>query len=234
MKRSRTLILAAAIVALAIPAVTQAAPSRPGPYFSAFIGGSGVTDTDATTTDFNGAPPIPFNDRVNFDPSIGIGATGGYDFGIVRLEGELSYKQGDISSVDSQVVGNQSITRFVNTNGNVGALTMMANAFIDFHSQGLITPYVGGGIGFAALHLTDTFGTDISTGDRGVVFLSDDDTVFAYQLGAGLEIPLNRQFSIDLGYRYLATAKANFNSTQITTGMKFESHNGAVGIRVKF
>jgi opacity protein-like surface antigen len=234
MKRNRSLIIAAAIAALAIPVLCQAAPVRPGPYFSAFIGAGGVSDAGAATTDFNSVPPTPFNDRVNFDPGINIGATGGYDFGIVRLEGELSYKHGDITSVNSQNAATQSLIRFVNTNGSLGALAAMANTFIDLHSKGPVTPYVGGGFGFAALHLSDTFGTDTGTGQRSIVFFSDDDTVFAYQLGAGLEIPLNRQLSLDLGYRYFATAKANFNSSQIATGFKFESHNGAVGFKVKF
>ena len=228
----RPFITIAAIAALAFPAVSQAAPIHPGPYVSGFIGGSSVINTNATTNDFiNGDS---FSDRVRFDPGINIGGTGGFDFGVVRLEGELSYKHGEISSVTSQKVATGATTQFVSTDGSLGALAMMVNAFIDLRNYSPVTPYIGGGIGFAALHLSDTTGIIPGTGSSPV-FSHDDDTVFAYQAGAGLEIALNRRFSLDLGYRYFATSKATFDrNPAIATSMKFESHNGAVGFRVKF
>ncbi|HEY6872066.1 MAG TPA: outer membrane beta-barrel protein [Geobacteraceae bacterium] len=230
----RSLIVVAAVAALAVPALSPAAPIRPGPYVSGFVGVSGASNTDATTTDFVGGGT--FNERVKFDPSINVGGTGGFDFGVVRLEGELSYKRGEISSITSQNVATGTTSQIVDVDGSLGVLAMMVNTFIDLHNYSPITPYIGGGIGFAALHLTDTFGTNISgtTPSRGLVYERDDDTVFAYQLGGGLEVALNRRLSLDLGYRYFATSKAHFDNNLITTNMKFESHNGAVGIRVKF
>lgn len=230
----RPFVIVAALAALAAPAVSQATPIHPGPYVSGFIGASGVTNTDASTTDFSTASPITSTDRIRFDPSVNIGGTGGFDFGVVRLEGEISYKHGEISSVSIQT--GQGVAQIVNTDGSLGALSMMVNTFIDLHNYSPVTPYIGGGIGFAALHLSDTFGTNISATPptRGLVYDRDDDTVFAYQAGAGLEIALNRRLSLDLGYRYFATSKARFDRTLISTSMKFESHNGAVGFRVKF
>lgn len=222
----RNLIAVAVIAALAIPAVSQAIPIRPGPYVSGFIGVSGVSNTDVSTFDFGTGSS--FNERAHFDPSINIGGTGGFDFGMVRLEGELSYKRGEFSSVTSTDATTGATSQFNNMDGGFGALAFMVNSFIDLHNQSPITPYIGGGIGFAALHLDDT------TSQGGIVYFRDDDTVFAYQLGGGLEIALNRRLSLDLGYRYFATSKAHFNNTPINADMKFESHNGAVGIRVKF
>ncbi len=229
----RNLIAVAVIAALAIPAVSQAIPIRPGPYVSGFIGVSGVSNTDVTTFDFNTGGS--FNERAKFDPSINIGGTGGFDFGMVRLEGELSYKRGEFSSVTSTDAAGAT-SQFTNMDGGLGALAFMVNSFIDLHNQSPITPYIGGGIGFAALHLDDTFGTNVSVTpvSRGLVYERDDDTVFAYQVGGGLEVALNRRLSLDLGYRYFATSKAHFNNTSVNADMKFESHNGAVGIRVKF
>jgi opacity protein-like surface antigen len=110
----------------------------------------------------------------------------------------------------------------------------MANGFIDLHNDTPVTPYVGGGIGFAALHLTDTH--DNFTGDR--LYREDDATVFAYQAGAGLDIALNRRVSLDLGYRYFGTSKAEFDSNNqlnsSTAEMRYESHNMAVGVKFKF
>lgn len=62
-----------------------------------------------------------------------------------------------------------------------------------------------------------------------------DDTVFAYQVGGGLEIALNRHFSLDLGYRYFGTETASINSDSLfVNSLDYESHNGSVGFRLKF
>ena len=172
-----------------------------------------------------------FNDRIEFDPSISIGGSGGFDFGYLRIEGELSYKNGEMSSITEKI----SQTRFANVDGRMGASALMFNAFFDLRNPSPVTPYIGGGIGFATLHLSDTFGTETNTGNRERLYRSDDDTVFAYQVGAGLEIALTRMLSLDLGYRYFGTAKAKFNrNTSTATELKFESHNASVGFRVKF
>ena len=224
------LIVVAAIVTLATPAVSLATPIHPGPYMSGFLGVSVPQNTDVTTTFFGPGGEV-IRDRVEFDPGIDIGVTGGYDFGFVRLEGELSYKRGDIAIVNDQTNG----TRFVNVDGNLGALAMMFNGFIDLHNATPVTPYFGGGIGFAALHLSDATGIDPVTGTVQGLYSSDDTSVFAYQAGAGLEISLNRRVSLDLGYRYFATAKARFDKDIFTsTELKYESHNAVAGVRVKF
>src|SRR5437016_1092031 len=93
----RTLVVIAALTTLAIPAICPAASARPGAYMSGFLGFSVSPDTNVASSDF--ITNDNFNDRVEFDPNINIGGTGGYDFGIVRLEGELSYKHAGIGAV---------------------------------------------------------------------------------------------------------------------------------------
>jgi opacity protein-like surface antigen len=226
----RILSTVTAVALLVIPAACLAGPPRPGGYASGFIGVSGPRNADVTTSDFLGAT---FNDQVEFDPGINVGGTAGYDFGIIRLEGELSYKRSEIKGITDKSDGFQ----FRNPDGNLGALAMMVNAFFDLHNATPVTPYWGAGIGFAALHLSDTFGTDTRGGttERPLLYASDTDTVFAWQAGGGLDIALNRNLSLDLGYRYFATDKASFNGDlATTTSLRLESHTGAVGLRVKF
>jgi opacity protein-like surface antigen len=226
----KRLIFFVALAILIIPTICSALPPRPGPYVSGFLGVSLPVDTDVTSTQY-GPGTKTFNDRVEFDPSIHIGGSGGFDFGFLRIEGELSYKKGEMSSITEKT----SQTRFANVDGRVGASALMFNAFFDIRNPSPVTPYIGGGIGFATLNLSDTFGTDANTGFRTRLYDSDNDTVFAYQAGAGLEIALTRMLSLDLGYRYFGTAKAKFNrNTSTVTEMKFESHNASVGLRVKF
>ena len=226
----KSIVVIAALVTLAIPAVCPATQARPGAYLSGFVGGSGLHDTSVTSTDF--VTTKTFNDRVQFDPGINLGVTGGYDFGLLRLEGELSYKNGEIKRITDQADG----FRFHDPDGNLGALAVMFNAFFNLRNSSPVTPYIGGGIGVATLHLTNTYGTDTrGSSQRLLLYPKDNDTVFAYQAGAGLEIALNRRLSLDLGYRYFRTDKARFESDVLTTtGIRFESHNGAVGLRVKF
>lgn len=203
-------VLASMVVmaALALPGISSAASMRPGPYVSGFIGVTIPSDTHAGGD---------FNDTVNFDPGLNIGGTAGMDYGTLRLEGEISYKEGNVDTIFDKDSG----IRYANTDVSLNATAFMANMFIDLHNNGPITPYLGGGVGFAVLSLDDEFG-DFYTGD--------DEVMFAYQAGGGLEVPLNRQMSLDLAYRYFRTSQANFADTR----MEFESHNATLGLRVKF
>ncbi|MBI1922579.1 MAG: porin family protein [Geobacter sp.] len=213
----------AVLATLSIPAVCSAVYEQPGAYVSGFVGVSVPRDTDVTTS--NGTT---FNDDVEFDPGVYVGGTGGVDFGLLRIEGELSYKRGEMETITEN-----SGTRYTNVDGDLGAFAMMFNAFIDLHNYSPITPYLGGGAGFATLNLSDTFGNGPL--GRTLLYYSDTDTVFAYQAGGGLEIHLNPMFSLDLGYRYFGTSEATFNRPDGgTTKLKYQSHNGAVGFRMKF
>lgn len=202
------------MAALAMPNLSSAASQRPGPYISGFVGVTIPATTDATS--FDGS--VVIQDRIKFDPGLNIGGTAGMDLGAARIEGEISYKGADIDS----------ITDFSGTHtgikGGVEALAFMANLFVDLHTQGPITPYFGGGIGFASLHIDDTYNYNND------FYFDDDDTVFAYQVGGGLEVALNRQISLDLGYRYFRTTEATFANTEF----EFESHNATVGLRLKY
>jgi opacity protein-like surface antigen len=231
MSNNRSLVIIFVLVAIAaIPAVSFASPARPGSYISGFLGANAQQDTTATISEFN--PVTTKNAQVQFDPGINIGGSAGYDFGTLRLEGEMSYKQENISSVSEQTFG----TKYINVDGHLGAFAMMINGFFDFHNESPITPYLGGGMGFAALNLSNTRGVDANTGAiNDHIFRSDDATVFAYQAGAGVEVAINKRFSIDLGYRYFCTSKANFRKDwPNSTDLKLESHNAAVGFRLKF
>ncbi|MSN26449.1 MAG: outer membrane beta-barrel protein [Geobacter sp.] len=227
MKPLHKLMLISSALLLALPNISAAAAPHAGPYVSGFIGVSVPRDSTVTTDYFNNSPSTV--DKVEFDPGINIGGTGGYDFGYVRLEGEISYRNSEIKSITDQSVN----YRFRNPDGNLGVAAFMANAFFDLHNETRVTPYFGGGIGFAAIHMSDTYGTDNS--GRLRLYDEGDDTVFAYQAGAGVEIAINRRFSLDVGYRYFGTDTASLNKDSLQwSSLKYESHNGTVGFRVTF
>lgn len=101
---------------------------------------------------------------------------------------------------------------------------MMANAYYDFKNSSIVTPYIGGGIGFA----------NVNVGDGNVggvqVWADDDDTVFAYQLAIGTGFDVTKELTIDLGYRYYATQDPSFELVDA----EYSSHNVMVGLRYRF
>jgi opacity protein-like surface antigen len=214
------MIVVAALATILIPSLVRGEPPGMGPYVSWFIGVSAPQERHADSYDYYGS----YDDRVEFDSGIDVGGSGGYDFGYVRLEEELSYKYGDIDAVHDTT----SNATYHDIDGSMGVFAAMFNCFFDLHNNSPVTPYLGGGIGVAVLHLDDTYY------DHGKLYDADDDTVFAYQVGAGVEININRSFSLDLGYRYFVTDKGRFEGDGLGTRMKFESHNGTVGVRFKF
>lgn len=219
MKKRISAILIAA--SLALPAVVSAAPFRQGPYVGGFIGVTVPEKTDANTYDGSSSY---LNDRISFEPGVYTGGVMGYDFGGFRFEGEISYRDIKFDTITDNLGARYKIV-----DGNVDTTAFMANAFFDLHNQSPITPYVGGGIGFASLHLNDTYGYQ-TNGTGSLFYYDDDDVVLAYQLGGGFEIPLNRQLSLDLSYRYFGTTEASFYDTD----MELSTHNAAVGLRFKF
>lgn len=229
----KVLLLITVMFFLLLPALSWSASVRPGAYVSGFIGVSVPRDASVDSSQFaSDGSLLNATDEVEFDPGINIGGTGGYDFGFLRLEGELSFKYSEINRITDTADG----FRFGNPDGNIGVFAMMGNAFFDLHNPGPVTPYVGGGVGFATLHLSDTFGTDVTTSGPERIFLypEDDDMVFAYQAGAGVGIALNRRLTLDIGYRYFGTSRARFGDGFDTADLRYESHNAAVGLRVKF
>jgi opacity protein-like surface antigen len=216
------------IMAVAVPAASQAMPMRPAPYVSGFLGVTLPRDTDVTTTNF--APGGSPDQRIGLDPGFNVGVATGFDFGYLRLEGEFSYKEADIKSITDKA----GVAQFRDVDGTLSAAAFLVNAFFDIHNDTPVTPYVGGGVGVATVHITDTFATNASN-QRVRMYPQDDQTVFAYQVGAGIGIALNRRYSLDVGYRYFNTDKANFSGDQLTaSGIRFESHNATVGFRMTF
>ena len=70
----------------------------------------------------------------------------------------------------------------------------------DIKTNSEITPYIGGGLGVANVAIDN-----LSLSMNGVTILgSEDDTVFAYQVGLGIGYEINDEMTADFGYRYFA------------------------------
>lgn len=113
--------------------------------------------------------------------------------------------------------------------GNFSMLAFMANVDYDFDTGSRWVPYVGGGLGVATISI------DTET-EEGTSLADDSDTVFAYQVGAGLgyEFPLEegRSITVSLDWRYFATQDPTFKGD--VTGGEFDvgisGHDIGIGL----
>jgi opacity protein-like surface antigen len=215
MKRKVFGLLATLLASACLVSVSFAANV---PYLGVQVGGTWVQDADIDFSD-----PTIVDGEATFDTGFNVGITGGVDCGPGRYELELTYRQNDFDEIFDPIFGTTSY------DGDGSALAFMANAFWDIATGSPVTPYLGGGIGVANVSINDL----VEPGFGQVV--DDDDTVFAYQVGAGVALELNPHMALDLGYRYFATSDPEFTDVD---GFKFESeyktHNASLGLRIMF
>ena len=96
--------------------------------------------------------------------------------------------------------------------GNHSAIVVLANAYIDLGTWMCLTPFIGGGVGFAQHRVSAL--TDvgfISNGTTGFGYGQNDftETKFAWALHAGVAYNVNNNFKMELAYRYLNMGNVN-------------------------
>ncbi len=115
--------------------------------------------------------------------------------------------------------------------GRFTTISVMANAIYGTELAGF-RPYVGGGVGLARHQakidsIAYEAGSELTAAPIG---FSENATVFAFQLMAGIGYPLSEQAEMWLGYRYFETADADFRVSEMT----FSTHNFELGLLYKF
>lgn len=153
---------------------------------------------------------------LEFAPGVTVGATIGYRFGKLRAEGELGYQ---INAIDQCNLSRRELS----VSGDVAGESFLVNGYYDFINKTAFTPYITAGIGMAILEL------NVLT-IAGCKIGSADDTVFAYQVGAGVGYAVNKNYTIDLKYRFCSTTEPEFNGVK----SEFGSHNIYLGLRYNF
>ncbi len=187
--------------------------AQTGPYLSATIGTNNPIDSDVTDSTMPG-----ITTEISYDTGFALGAAIGYGFGNFRVEGEVSYAKSDIDQ--TSVLGMS-----FDSTGDATATSLLLNAYYDFTNTSAFTPYVSGGVGFSKIDVNDY--NILGSGDPD---FTDDDTVFAYQVGVGVGYAVNNQITIDLKYRYFATEDSELD----TTKAEIASHNLLLGVRFNF
>ncbi|MDX1431755.1 MAG: outer membrane beta-barrel protein [Gammaproteobacteria bacterium] len=117
----------------------------------------------------------------------------------------------------------------VGASGNVQTIAFMANGYYDFSTGSKWRPYIGGGIGVASVAVNDLEA-------QGILIADDDDTVFAYQLKAGVAYQFTERWEGTLGYRYFGSDDGDFvdSSGAAFTSDGLELHVVEIGARYRW
>ncbi len=218
------------------------------PYASIFGGASflqkpklaGTRVTHTTTTAFQTKASID----TAFKTGYVIGTGWGIDWGSLRTELELAGRENNSGKsahlVTHYAAGPVAKHSFTTTLANrdatvtsdlaLRAYSLMANAWFDFHdmSIGGLTPYVGGGIG----------GADVQLGGKlnSAKIYDKNQFTFAWQVGAGVNMPLSAHSKLFADYRYFSAHGAQLTIEPgyhgATVGVPFEASSVLVGIRL--
>ncbi len=129
-----------------------------------------------------------------------------------RWELEYTYRNNDVDSIGGLFASGST---YVNS--------FMGNFIFDFSNQSKFTPYLGAGAGIAHIETEDTAS-------------GDEDTVFAWQLLAGLDYAPDMLPNTvwGLGYRYFNADDAEYEFTGVNFEREYEAHSVEAKARFRF
>ena len=206
--RRYLLATAAATVAFAAPAAARDNSGYVGIEGGVLFPKSQTVNGTITFTTPGTPGPVDFTrtdiGSVRYKMGYDVDVIGGYDFGMFRLEGELGYKTAKTKSarvstafVDAlNAGGGTAFTTSTNfgINRKVSAYSAMVNGLLDFGGESGFGGYAGAGAGYANVHQFN--------GSKGK---------FAWQLLAGVYMPVSENIDVGLKYRYFHAGGVNGN-----------------------
>ena len=188
--------------------------SANGPYVSGNLGLSMPRDADVKDSTMPAS--VTFED----DEGIALGAAVGYVLANTRIESEFAYQKNDLDKV--KIPGVISI----DVEGDITSTSFLLNGYYDFRNPSDFTPFLSAGIGVSKVELS---ARTVSGFGRRVI-PSIDDTVFAYQLSAGVAYAINETVAVEVKYRYFVNSDLESDTWEFTS----RSHNIYAGIRFFF
>jgi opacity protein-like surface antigen len=129
------------------------------------------------------------SETMEFSTGFTFGGFVGYDFGNnFRLETEISYRENEISTSGGE-------------DPQAGTSSIMLNGYYELPLMQSLNLYFGGGLGVATAQLET-----ISLGQM----IDANETLFAYQLEAGIGWNYNPKVNFSMGYRFFDAADPEF------------------------
>jgi len=169
-----------------------------GWYLGVEAGASWVDDA-SMVSEFGpfGAPVFVGDAEVHYDTGWAVFGTVGYDFGRWRIEGEVGYRDNDISSATYPAFGGALLGW---ANPSMNELSLMANVHYDIPLSSRLQLSLGAGAG-----------ADHARFETGGGSFTDDDWNFAYQGIVGFSYAIGSGTDLTLNYRYLRVTDAEFS-----------------------
>ena len=212
------ILLAAGLFAIAPPALAQ----DRGPYVGVEGGVSfpKSTDYDVSATRVQTVPTgnglrgqtvtttnTLYHNGFNADykTALDVDAIAGYDFGFLRLEGELGYKRTSVRNftassfllTDTNTSPISGVTQGSFTpSTRTSVLSGMGDALLEYNLTPKVRVYAGGGVGRARVET-----------------LGGRDNAWAYQAIAGVSTSIAPNLELGLKYRYFQTDRLHFNGS---------------------
>lgn len=227
MKTKLTLLATTAAVALALTAPAQAAGNF---YVGVFGGANWVKDHSfsVATTPTVSADTLTW--ATDGDTGFIVGGAVGMSLnqlmGGLRAEVEVAYRENQVDGLWTS-----NTTAPPGTSGTLdidhSTFSVLANLWYDFDVGG-ISPYVGGGIGWADTEIEGNY----LGGATGPFSFSDSG--FAWQLGAGINFDVSPNIKLGVGYRYFEGPDVTVGSintlNSATSDVDSENHSALVSL----
>ena len=241
----RKILGAATLLGVALLVFSTAAHAERGSglYLAADLGMASSSTSDLKSGGTRG--------KTDFGSALGYSAAVGFGWGPLRMEGEASWRETDIDSIEYtrfSVAGQdlpQDVVRDINNavdlKGSRATLSLMANAWYDLDVGIGFTPYFGGGLGIQYVRYEIDRPRDLSRFEPEVVSAArtiggdDGDWVLAYQIGGGVAYRLMESLVVQVGYRYMGAGDPKLTSLSDSSA-KSEAGNHVfrAGIRIGF
>lgn len=222
MKKTLLLLTVLAVAGMASTPV-QAATH----YVSGMAGVSWMQKMDVVTS-LSGLSPEA---DANYNLGTGLNLIGavGCDYGHTRLEAELGYQKHDFKSMNGTTWGPDQMQ------GDVSVSSFLANGYYDFNLGSKVQLYATAGVGFAHLSFNSVAPSDYASD----ALYTWQETTSAWQIGAGLAVPIANSVKLDLRYRYFATTDFTVSSESWFSEVADDpvhthvsSHSVLLGLRV--
>jgi opacity protein-like surface antigen len=172
-----------------------------------------------------------------------------------RVDGTFEYRGGGSIGVNDRIdytngVGNPGI--LTNTyKGNLSSMVALFNAYVDLGTWNCLTPYIGAGIGVASNRINGLTDQGANWVDTTTAIIqptlgtasSGTKTGVAWALMAGVGYEVNKNLTLEVGYRYLNLGDAQsgpirnafLNDTYAPLKVKsLDSHDIKIGMRWNF
>jgi len=183
-------------------------------------------------------------DRASLDDTWTVGGGVGYQINNY-LRTDLTFDYLTKAKFHGSTIGSCGVSDDC-TSRDISSLTaysLMANAYVDFGTYGIVTPYAGAGIGGTYVKWNDLSNTSCDTSDSTLC----DETVhhggkgnwrFSYALMAGASVDVTCNLKADIGYRFLHVDGGSMFGYAENGGpgrdKGFNVHEARVGARYQF